>query len=383
MMYILHFEYFPPRFLALFLLFIPVLFVFGRSFLNYFNSLMQKGGYGTFNALIVGYNGVSNKIVDTYSKVPQLGCRIRGIVEINNGSQTNGSTENSSFIPHYQIKRLEEAVANEAIDRVLVPSIDDAAELPDLLNICRDRNIDLKILSPEFDGLLRFTHVHDVAGIPLFSRKRIITEVMKKIVKRIFDIVGAVVALVIAAPIIFAVSIAILIEDGKPVFFRQRRALAEGKKQIDVLKFRTMRKDAEDQQEEMYKLNKTTGGLFYVESDPRVTRVGRFLRKTSMDEIPQFFKVLTGEMSLVGPRPLSLADLKNITTENRMRGFYELRANAKPGITGLWQISGRREVNFKEMVLLDLYYIENMSIMFDLEILFATVNVVLFGKGGH
>ena len=144
-----------------------------------------------------------------------------------------------------------------------------------------------------------------------------------------------------------------------------------------------MVKNAEDQQDELYKINETTGGLFRVEDDPRVTKVGKIIRKFSLDELPQFFNVLRGDMSLVGPRPLSIADLSNIAPENSIGGYYKLRAEAKPGITGLWQISGRRELSFKEMVLLDLYYIDNQSIMFDLEILFETVPVALFGKGAY
>jgi lipopolysaccharide/colanic/teichoic acid biosynthesis glycosyltransferase len=141
--------------------------------------------------------------------------------------------------------------------------------------------------------------------------------------------------------------------------------------------------NADKIQDELYQYNETTGGLFMMENDPRVTKIGKIIRKYSIDELPQLFNVLKGDMSIVGPRPLSLADINNITTANSMRGYYTLRAKAKPGITGLWQISGRREVQFREMVLLDLYYIENQSILFDMEIILETIPVVLFGKGAY
>jgi lipopolysaccharide/colanic/teichoic acid biosynthesis glycosyltransferase len=174
-----------------------------------------------------------------------------------------------------------------------------------------------------------------------------------------------------------------LIEDGFPIIFTQKRALIKGKNEFQFIKFRSMIKSAESKQSDLYKFNEVTGGLFLMKDDPRITKVGRILRKYSLDELPQLFNVLLGDMSLVGPRPLSIADLSNISTENKLDGYYKLRANAKPGITGLWQISGRREINFREMVLLDLYYIENQSLLFDLEIIFATLPVVLFGKGAY
>jgi lipopolysaccharide/colanic/teichoic acid biosynthesis glycosyltransferase len=144
-----------------------------------------------------------------------------------------------------------------------------------------------------------------------------------------------------------------------------------------------MKTGADEIQQEFYKYNEASGGLFRMEKDPRVTKIGKIIRKYSIDELLQLFNVLKGDMSIVGPRPLSLADLDNITSANSMRGYYALRANAKPGITGLWQISGRREVHFREMVLLDLYYIENQSLLFDLEIILETIPVVLFGKGAY
>lgn len=381
-LFLFHWENFPRGFSLLLFAMLPVGFVAGRMLLSGINSLMQRAGYGTFNALIIGYNGVSEKILETYNQIPQLGCRVEGIIEkVDDASpRKNGASTHS---PRYRPEDLHRVIYEKKIDRILVPSLDDAAKMPDLLETCRMNNIELKILSPEFDSMFRFPQIHDIAGIPLYSRKRIATERLKSMTKRAFDIIGALTGILLTLPVTLAAAIAILIEDGRPVFFRQKRALAEGKKEIELLKFRSMRKGAEKEQEELYKENKRTGGLFFIESDPRITRVGKILRKFSIDELPQFFSVLKGDMSLVGPRPLSMADLRNISPDNRMSGYYELRSNAKPGVTGLWQVSGRREVSFKEMVLLDLYYIENKSIMFDIEICFATLYVVIMGKGAY
>jgi lipopolysaccharide/colanic/teichoic acid biosynthesis glycosyltransferase len=117
--------------------------------------------------------------------------------------------------------------------------------------------------------------------------------------------------------------------------------------------------------------------------DPRITKVGRFIRRFSIDELPQLFNVFWGNMSLVGPRPLPIADFTRLKEEDSLGGYFRQRATAKPGMTGLWQVSGRSELGFREMVLLDLYYIENQSILFDIEILAQTIPVVLFGKGAY
>ena len=157
----------------------------------------------------------------------------------------------------------------------------------------------------------------------------------------------------------------------------------KGGRSFRFLKFRSMVKDADCRQKELDYQNETEAGLFRLKHDPRITTVGRWIRKFSIDELPQLFNVLKGEMSLVGPRPLTLRDLESISPDNDFAGYYYLRQDSKPGMTGLWQICGRRDVPFREMVLLDLYYIENQSIMFDLEILFATIPVVLFGRGAY
>jgi lipopolysaccharide/colanic/teichoic acid biosynthesis glycosyltransferase len=241
----------------------------------------------------------------------------------------------------------------------------------------------LKILSRESEELLRFAYVKDIAGISLFTPVHRRTEHLKSVAKRAFDLVGSVVLILLLSPVFIAVAFAILLEDGGPILFTQERALSHGGRSFRFLKFRSMVKNAEEQQGELYEKNQATGGLFMVDQDPRITRVGRIIRRHSIDELPQLFNVLRGDMSLVGPRPLTVSDLSNISPENKLGGYYRLREKGKPGMTGLWQISGRREVAFKEMALLDLYYIENQSLLFDIEILAKTIPVVLFGKGGY
>jgi len=381
LLYLLHWDAFPRGFVFIYLVFIPVLFLSVRGMMARINAIVQRSGIGVYNALIVGFNGLGKDIIEAYDKMPQLGCRIKGIID----QDTHASDpEDATFeVPHYPLSKMKEIIEKDEISRVLFPSVDDAAAFPEIVGLCRDLNIDLKVLMPGFEGMWRYSFVHDIAGIPLYVRRRRKTDWLKKVSKRIFDIAGSIVGLIVTAPLLLAAAIAIVAEDGFPVFFRQKRSLAKGKQQIEVIKFRSMKKDTEHFHAELLKKNKTSGGLLFVEDDPRITRVGRILRRFSIDELPQLFKVLKGEMSLVGPRPLDLRDLENIAPENTIGGFYELRSRAKPGMSGLWQISGRRELSFKEMVLLDLYYIENQSITFDLEILFATLPVVLFGKGAY
>jgi lipopolysaccharide/colanic/teichoic acid biosynthesis glycosyltransferase len=253
----------------------------------------------------------------------------------------------------------------------------------EIVQVCLKEKVKLKFISRETEELLRFSKVKDIAGISLYSPPKRATARVKARLKRIFDFGGSICLGLLFSPIFALVAIAILLEDGRPVLFRQRRASMKGGRSFDCFKFRSMAKDAESKQGALNGRNQTGGGLFLLKRDSRVTRVGRWIRKYSIDELPQLFNVLKGEMSLVGPRPLTFIDLDNISPDNDFAGYYYLRDNTRPGMTGLWQICGRREVPFGEMVLLDLYYIENQSIFFDLEILFATLPVALFGRGAY
>jgi lipopolysaccharide/colanic/teichoic acid biosynthesis glycosyltransferase len=170
-----------------------------------------------------------------------------------------------------------------------------------------------------------------------------------------------------------------------PILFKQKRSLYQGGPEFEFYKFRSMYRGADSLKEKLYDENITNGALFKLKNDPRITPFGRIIRRWSLDELPQFINVLKGEMSIVGPRPLPIGDFSKIQEEwNGMNlDWYKQRGNAKAGITGIWQISGRSNIPFEEMLYLDLYYIEHSSIFFDMEILFETIPTVLFGRGAY
>lgn len=191
--------------------------------------------------------------------------------------------------------------------------------------------------------------------------------------KRLFDIFGAIIGLVVLSIILVVVALLIKIEDPKgPIFFSQKRIGKNGK-EFKMYKFRSMVTDAEAKLEELLKYNDVDGAMFKMKDDPRVTKVGKFIRKTSMDELPQLFNVLKGDMSLVGPRPPLPREVVEYTS------YHMQRLLVTPGCTGVWQASARNSVGFEEMVEMDLYYIRNRGFWFDLKIIFKTI-MVLFGS---
>ena len=194
--------------------------------------------------------------------------------------------------------------------------------------------------------------------------------------KRAFDLFGAICGLLVLAPLMGAIALAIRLDSPGPIFYRQERVGKDGKP-FRMIKFRSMRQDADRHLEALRASNEASGPLFKMRNDPRITRVGRFLRRSSLDELPQLFNVLAGTMSLVGPRPPVPSEVE--AYEDWQRG----RLRAMPGMTGLWQVSGRSDVPFHDMVRLDLHYIRNWSLWLDIEIIARTVPAVLGNRGAY
>ena len=196
------------------------------------------------------------------------------------------------------------------------------------------------------------------------------------VMKRIIDIAGGIAGLVVLCPFMIAAAVAIKIEDGGPIFYRQTRV---GKWGIpfQIIKFRSMKMNADKMKDDLLKENETNGLTFKMKEDPRITRVGRIIRKASIDEMPQFINVIKGEMSMVGPRP-------PVPREVALYGPHERRRlEIKPGITCIWQVSGRSNIPFDSQVLLDIRYIRERTIWNDIELVLRTVPAVLFGRGAY
>ena len=198
--------------------------------------------------------------------------------------------------------------------------------------------------------------------------------------KRAFDLVAVTCGMLVLTPIFVVTAIAVYLDDPGPVFYAAPRA-GRGGRAFPFFKYRSMVVNADKLKDQLRAQNESDGLLFKIKDDPRVTRVGRFIRKFSVDELPQFWNVIRGDMNLVGPRPLPMKDLQNIDNDPEIAYWFELRHKVSPGITGLWQVSGRSNLGFKDMVELDIQYIQNWSFWLDIKILLMTVPAVLKGRG--
>ena len=263
------------------------------------------------------------------------------------------------------------------VDELIVTDSDfDERVLLDLVDQAQRRGVKVR-LAPKTTELLphpaEFVPGH---GVPLFELGAPVFGGTDWAVKRTFDVTVSVLVLLLRLPLCLVLATAIRLESSGSVLYRSRR-VGLGEREFEMLKFRTMVSDAEERQAELEARNEATGPLFKIRSDPRVTRVGAVLRRFSLDEIPNVLNVLRGEMSLVGPRPLPLRDYE------QLEDWHRKRYHVLPGMTGLWQISGRSTLSFDDLVRLDFYYLENWSLWLDITILAKTLPAVLVARGAY
>ena len=263
----------------------------------------------------------------------------------------------------------------DGVDRIVIACSElNEALLEQLLPVCRARRVRLTIVPPTRGMFGTATHLTHVAELPLLDYNTWDISRATIALKRTFDIAAAAIGLVLTSPLFLLAGLATVLDSGFPVFFRQTRA-GEGARPFQMLKFRTMVRDAEALLQELVPFDELTDPMFKLKSDPRVTRVGRLLRRTSIDELPQLVNVLRGEMSIVGPRPEQLDLVERYAPE------HQFRLQVKPGITGPMQIYGRGELTFEERLAVEREYVENLSLVRDVRIILMTLPAVL-GKHG-
>ena len=247
--------------------------------------------------------------------------------------------------------------------------------LENAMKICESLGITVKVLLDIFNLKFSKTQLSYAGKIPMLTFHTVSLSEGQLMIKRLMDIIGSLIGLALTAVLTVFIAPAIKLDSKGPVFFSQWRVGQNGRK-FKIYKFRTMTRDAEAKLSELMDKNELSGAVFKMENDPRITRVGRFLRKTSLDEFPQFFNILKGEMSLVGTRPPTVGEVE----EYEM--YHRRRLSIKPGLTGNWQVSGRNEItDFEDIYALDISYIDNWSLALDIKILFKTVSAVIFRKG--
>jgi exopolysaccharide biosynthesis polyprenyl glycosylphosphotransferase len=334
--------------------------------------LLYRGferGVGTRNVLIVGTGPEAQALRHHLESIRHLGYSFKGFIELPGSGPIAASGEVVGTID-----TLFQHARKHFVDEIFFTTPCERTVVQDALAQARVQGVDLRVVPDMYDGHTWNNSIEYVGQFPTIPLHRGQVHEVKLLLKRAVDVVFSSLALVFVSPLLAAVAIAIKLDSPGPVFYLSERI---GKKGLvfRCIKFRTMARDAERRRASVMHLNERRGVLFKISDDPRITRLGRFLRKYSLDELPQFFNVLRGDMSVVGPRPPIGSEV------NEYKLSHLRRLDVTPGITGLWQVQARQDPSFDSYISLDVTYIENWSIWLDLQIILRTIGVVFAGTG--
>lgn len=364
---------FVSRSLLVLFWFVTILYVpLFRISLKYFLRLLCLKGYNSRQVLIVGKGELAEKVSLALSRHLELGFRIIGFID-----EGENNEKASLMQTRGEIKDIPDILHDEIVDEVVfaVP-IEACGRMTETIKLCEIEGVRVRIVADLFERTLARARIDDLDGIPLVTLETGPTQEIALAIKMGMDIVISFLALILLSPLFAVIAIMIRIDSSGSIFFKQERMGQNGRRFI-LLKFRSMIEEAEQIKENLQGFNEASGPVFKMKDDPRITRIGRFLRKTSLDELPQFINVLKREMSLVGPRPPLPIEVTQYANWQRRR------LSMKPGITCIWQVSGRSNVSFEKWMEMDMEYIDNWSLGLDVKILLKTIWVVLHGKGAY
>jgi len=335
---------------------------------------LRQYDIGVRRVLLIGAGDVGRMVMRTLAARPDYGWKLIGFLDDN---PAKSKTDVGRFKALGPVDNAPEVMAAYNIQSVIIClPWQTHRTIQRLLRECEQMKVDAYVVPDLFQLTKNQMKVHELNGIPLISTRDISIQGWNLVFKRTFDlIVGSLMAL-LALPLLIVIAIAIRLDTPGPILFKQVRVGKNGKEFV-CYKFRSMVDNADELRSQLADLNESTGPLFKIRNDPRLTRVGRFIRRYSLDELPQLYNVLRGEMSLIGPRP-------NLPEEvAQYQEWMKKRLSVSPGLTGLWQVSGRSDLTFDEMVLLDIYYVENWSIGLDISILLRSAPAVLRATGAY
>jgi exopolysaccharide biosynthesis polyprenyl glycosylphosphotransferase len=349
-----------------------ILFGIRASAKWYFHQSL-KDGSGSLRVLIIGTGERAREMAQDLKKRAEWGINIVGHLDPDPrrvGADIDGAPVIGT------VKNISECLKKNVVDEVIIAiprSLLEDAE--PIAHACEEEGIKLRFMADIFNVEVARISLTQVGSIPLLTMEPVAHDDGKLFAKRLFDLVVTTLSMPVVLPIMAIIALFIKIDSPGPVFFVQRR-VGLRKHLFSMYKFRSMHVDAEEKLKEIEHLNEAEGPIFKMTNDPRITRVGRFIRRTSLDELPQLFNVLRGEMSLVGPRPMSIRDVGLFD-----QGIQRKRFSVRPGLTCIWQISGRSNLPFQKWLELDLEYIQNWSLYLDMKILLKTIPAVLKSKG--
>ena len=363
-----------PRFLLVFWTASTFMLICIRLVLRVVLVQTRLHGRNLRDMLVVGTNARAIAFAEKIQAKPELGYRVVGFAD-QQWPKINQLGE-AGYSLACELDSLPEFLRKNVVDEVVMalPLRSFHAEASRIAAVCGEQGILLRVLSNIFD--VRRARAEELeGGDSLITQYAGISEGWPLVVKRLLDVSLALAILVVVSPVMLIATLLIKLTSPGPVFFTQKR-VGHGKRRFTIYKFRTMIVDAESNIRLLEHRNEMSGPVFKIKNDPRITRIGKLLRKTSIDELPQLINVLKGDMSLVGPRPLPLRDYEGFRKDWHLRRF-----SVRPGITCLWQVSGRSSLPFEKWMELDLQYIDQWSLWLDLQILAKTIPAVLKGAG--
>jgi len=327
-------------------------------------------GYRNINVLLVGSTCNAHKVVREIRRNPHLGLQVIGILD----------DHDTQFMPDVPVLgRLAdfESVVNTYFVEEVIVTLPEGYGAAELLHKAKDMKLGTRMVPQDIQAALPVIQVNYVGTVPVLTYKERRPKPNEDGVKRIFDLMVSMILLILVAPLMLAIAVAVKLTSGGPVFFSQERIGHKGRP-FQMYKFRSMVRDAQTLKSDLLDRNQVDGGVtFKMHDDPRVTCVGRFLRRFSLDELPQLFNVLKGDMSLVGPRPPLASEILEYKDADLAR------LTTRPGMTGLSQIRGRADLRFDRIVKWDIWYVNHWSFWFDLRILLRTVPAVFSGRGAY